>query len=112
MFSSRQMKLIHPQVSQELAFLGRYLRALRKKRSDTIEQMCERLNMNPRTIIKIEKGDPTVSMGAVMQYLNIVGLISGVADRIISIDNYTFVSPGGLSKGRKAQYISDDEVKF
>jgi transcriptional regulator with XRE-family HTH domain len=53
-----------PKVKRALAKLGADIGLARKKRSLTIVMMAERLGIAKSTYLKIEKGDPTVAMGA------------------------------------------------
>ncbi|MFG1314649.1 helix-turn-helix domain-containing protein [Xanthobacter autotrophicus] len=53
-----------PKVKRALAKLGADIALARKKRSLTTLMMAERIGIAKSTYLKIEKGDPTVSMGA------------------------------------------------
>ncbi len=53
-----------PKVKRALAKLGIDISLARRKRSLTAMMMAERLGIAKSTYLKIEKGDPTVSMGA------------------------------------------------
>ena len=67
-----------------LAKLGRDIAIARKKRRISTVSMAERAFLSRSTYGKIEKGDPTVSVGAYVTVLAILGLAGGVeqlADR-------------------------------
>lgn len=67
-----------------LAKLGRDIAVARKKRRISTVSMAERAFLSRSTYGKIEKGDPTVSVGAYVTVLAILGLVGGVeqlADR-------------------------------
>lgn len=52
-----------PNTRRALAKLGADVRLARKKRSLTVAMMAERLGVAKSTYLKVEKGDPSVSMG-------------------------------------------------
>jgi len=69
---------------QALAKLGEDIAIARKKRRISTVSMAERAFISRGTLYKLEKGDPSVSMGIYATVLAILGLIDGlgnVADR-------------------------------
>ena len=73
---------------QALIKLGEDITVARKKRRISTVSMAERAFISRSTLYKVEKGDPTVSMGIYATVLFLLGLIDGlgqVADR--STDN-------------------------
>ncbi len=67
-----------------LAKLGRDIVVARKKRRISTVSMAERAFLSRSACSRIEKGDPTVSIGAYVTVLAIPGLVEGVgqlADR-------------------------------
>jgi transcriptional regulator with XRE-family HTH domain len=54
--------------------LGSDLSVARRKRRLTVAMMCERLGVSKSTWQRMEKGDPTVAMGAYAQALFVLGL--------------------------------------
>lgn len=50
-------------VIEELRTVGRNLRAARKARDVTMDQMAGRMMVTAPTLRKLERGDPTVSVG-------------------------------------------------
>ncbi|MGX9147159.1 helix-turn-helix domain-containing protein [Mesorhizobium sp. 128a] len=62
-----------PKVKRALAKLGADIALARKKRSLTIMMMAERLGIAKSTYLKIEKGDPTVAMGAYAMTFFVLG---------------------------------------
>lgn len=99
-------KPLNPVLSKELMTLGSCLHQLRKKRQFTLADVCERIGVNPRTISKIEKGDPTVSLGTFIEYLNLLDLGRGLTDRILG--DYLLLITDPQSKRR----FTDDEMNF
>ncbi len=69
---------------QALAKLGEDIAVARKKRRISTVSMAERAFISRNTLAKVEKGDPTVSMGIYATVLAILGLADGLgqaADR-------------------------------
>ena len=65
--------------------LGADIAVARKKRRISTVSMAERAFISRATLYKVERGDPTVSMGIYATVLAILGLAEGlgqVADRI------------------------------
>ncbi len=93
-------------LSQELLELGTYLRQLRRKRHLTVLEISQRLEVDPRTLSKIEKGDPTVSLGTFINYLNLLGLAQGVAKRILG--DYLLV----IAEPDQKPTFTEDELNF
>lgn len=99
--------ILNPLLSKELTDLGQWLRMLRLKRKITIISMCERIGVkNPRTVSKIEKGDPTVSLGTFIAYINILGLARNVAVRIVG--DYMAL----VTDQQNKRHFTDDEMRF
>ncbi len=53
-----------PKIKRALAKLGADIAVARKRRSLTTSMMAERIGVAKSTYLKVEKGDPSVSMGA------------------------------------------------
>jgi len=69
---------------QALAKLGEDIAIARKKRRISTVSMAERAFISRSTLYKVEKGEPTVSMGIYATVLAILGLVEDlgyVADR-------------------------------
>ncbi len=69
---------------QALIKLGEDIAVARKKRRISTVSMAERAFISRGTLYKVEKGDPSVSMGIYATVLSILGLVEGlgnVADR-------------------------------
>lgn len=58
-----------PSVLIHLKQLGEYIRIARKKRRMTMAEVAERLNLGYQTIVRIENGDPGVSISSYMSTL-------------------------------------------
>jgi len=69
---------------QALVKLGEDIAVARKKRRISTVSMAQRAFISRGTLYKVEKGDPTVSMGIYATVLALLGLIDGLgqaADR-------------------------------
>ncbi len=60
--------------------LGRDIAIARKKRRMSTVSMAERAFISRSTLHKVERGDPTVSMGIYATVLSILGLVDGLGD--------------------------------
>lgn len=68
---------------RSLAKLGQDIRNARRRRGLTVAMMTERVGVAKATYLKIEKGDPSVSLGAYAMTLFALGLsdaLSHIAD--------------------------------
>ena len=65
---------------QALAKLGEDIAIARKKRRISTVSMSERAFISRGTLYKVEKGDPTVSMGIYATVLSILGLTKGLGN--------------------------------
>jgi len=66
------------QAEEELKAMGRNIKIARKRRRIGLYELADRIGVNPRVISKIEKGDPTVSLGALIQVLDLLGMLKGL----------------------------------
>lgn len=53
--------------------LGDRLRHLRECKGDTVEQMALRASLPPETIVRLENGDPTITLGELGTVLWLTG---------------------------------------
>ncbi len=65
--------ILPPKVKRTLGKLGADIALARKKRSLTTVMMAERLSVAKSTYLKVEKGDPTVSMGTYAMTFFVLG---------------------------------------
>jgi DNA-binding XRE family transcriptional regulator len=72
--------ILPPRVRRSLAKLGKDLRDARRKRSLTVEMMVERVGVSKATYLKVEKGDPSVSMGVYAMTLFTLGFPDVLAE--------------------------------
>ena len=69
-----------PRVKRALAKLGGDISLARRKRRITVVMMTERLGVAKSTYLRIEKGDPSVAMGAYAMALFVLGVHEGLGD--------------------------------
>ncbi len=76
-------KALSPAALDILERLGQGIRTARSRRGIRQEDLARRASMSRVRLRKLEKGDPTVGLGALVQVLEILGLLeqfSRVAD--------------------------------
>lgn len=69
--------------------LGQDLNAARRRRRVTIKLMAERAGVSRTTIGKIEKGDPTTSIGGYAAVLFVLGMTERLTDLVDAIYDLT-----------------------
>lgn len=66
--------IILPKTLRILAELGENIKLARLRRKLSSEQIAERANISRPTLVAIEKGSPTVSIGSYLLVLQVLGL--------------------------------------
>jgi DNA-binding XRE family transcriptional regulator len=72
--------VLPPKVTRSLTKFGADLALARRKRHLTTAMMSERLGVAKSTYVRVEKGDPTVSMGMYAMALFVLGLGDALGD--------------------------------
>jgi len=72
-------------IIKALRKLGQDINDARRRRRITIELMAERAGLSRSTIGKIEKGDPTTSMGGYASVLFVLGMHKRLSDLVDSM---------------------------
>lgn len=72
-------------VIKALRKMGQDINDARRRRRITIELMAERAGLSRATIGKIEKGDPTTSMGGYASVLFVLGMEGSLCDLVDSV---------------------------
>ncbi|MDO9040119.1 MAG: helix-turn-helix transcriptional regulator [Bacteroidota bacterium] len=67
-------QILFPQFQKTLDQLGENIKLARKRRKLTTIQVAERAGIDRSTLYQIEKGNPSVSMGAYFNVLRVLGL--------------------------------------
>ena len=66
--------ILLPRAQKTLSVLGENIKLARLRRKYSTEQVAERANISRPTLLSIEKGSPTVSIGAYTKVLFVLGL--------------------------------------
>ncbi len=74
--------LMPPPTRRALAKLGQDVATARRKRNFTVAMMVERMGVATNTYRRVEKGDPTVAMGAYAMALFVLGLGTALGELI------------------------------
>jgi len=67
-------QILLPKVQKSLVELGENIKLARLRRKFSAEQVAERANISRPTLLSIEKGLPSVSIGAIVNVLFVLGL--------------------------------------
>jgi transcriptional regulator with XRE-family HTH domain len=70
----KQQLLLLPKVQRVLEEFGENVKLARLRRKLSMEQVSERAGISRSTLWQVEKGKPTVAMGAYFQVLFVLGL--------------------------------------
>ncbi len=84
----KQINLPMPALTA-LRKLGQDISDARRRRRITVELMIERANIAKNTLIRIEKGDPSVSMGQYASVLFVLGMTERLGDLVDSVHDLT-----------------------
>ena len=84
----KQINLPMPAM-KALRKLGQDVSDARRRRRITVELMIERANISKNTLIRIEKGDPSVSMGRYASVLFVLGMTERLGDLVDSVHDLT-----------------------
>jgi transcriptional regulator with XRE-family HTH domain len=66
--------ILYPRQAKLLTELGERLRAARLRRRYPASLVAERADISRQTLTKVERGDPSVTLGTYMRVLVVVGL--------------------------------------
>jgi transcriptional regulator with XRE-family HTH domain len=67
-------QILLPKVQKSIVELGENIKLARLRRKFSAEQVAERANISRPTLLSIEKGLPSVSIGAIVNVLFVLGL--------------------------------------
>ena len=70
---SQAFDIMPPKVKRSLASLGKNIATARRKRALTSAMMAERMSVSKNAYLRVEKGDPTVSLGIYAMALFVLG---------------------------------------
>ena len=78
--SSLALNSLPPEAGAALSVLGEHLALARIRRKESQKSWADRIGISIPTLIRLENGDPTVSMGAYVTALWILGLNAGITE--------------------------------
>ena len=78
--SSLALHSLPPEVTASLVTLGEQFALARLRRKESQKQWAGRLGVSIPTLIRLERGDPSVSMGVYASALWLLGLSHGIAE--------------------------------
>ncbi|WP_420223570.1 helix-turn-helix domain-containing protein [Pigmentiphaga litoralis] len=85
--ASQSVSTLPPQVASSLARLGEYLALARVRRKESQRQWAERTGISVPTLVRMERGDPGVSMGIYATALWMMGRSNQLADLANPVDD-------------------------
>ena len=74
MIMKTRKQILFPKHQKVLETLGENIKLARKRRGFTTIQVSERAGIDRKTLYRIEKGDPKVTLGAYFNVLRVLGL--------------------------------------
>ena len=72
---NKKKVIIYPKMAKTLAMVGEQIRLARLRRRISVDTVTNRAGISRSTVWKIEKGDPSVSIGAYTRVLNAIGMM-------------------------------------
>lgn len=78
--ASPSLVALPPQVTSSLVRLGEHLALARVRRKESQRQWAERIGISVPTLVRMERGDPGVSMGIYATALWMMGRANQLAD--------------------------------
>ena len=78
--TSKRSAVVFPKNQKVLSRLGENIQLARKRRDYTQTLISERTGLSRLTIRKIERGDPTVSLGHYVAVLAVLGLVEDLVN--------------------------------
>ncbi len=70
----KRRQILLPKTKRILSELGENIKLARLRRKLSAEQVSERANISRPTLVEIEKGSPSVSIGSYLLVLKVLGL--------------------------------------
>ena len=79
---AKKSTVLLPKTLKKLSLMGEQIKLARLRRNITEDLVAERAGLSRATVWKIEKGDPSVSMGA---YASVLIALGGLDDDLLLI---------------------------
>jgi hypothetical protein len=77
---SQALDAMPPAVAKQLRLLGENLSVARKRRRESLKVWAQRIGVSEPTLMRMEKGDPSVSMGAYATALWLMGRANALSE--------------------------------
>lgn len=113
----RKAIAMRPEARDAATVLGALVRARRRDLSMTAEELAARSAVSPRTVSLIERGDPNVSIGNVLNVAATIGVplfgsTNGDTVALIAESARARVAKVQRVRAKSANVIGDDDVDF
>src|SRR6202171_3207292 len=82
---SKQSAPIFPREQHQAQALGQRLRAARLRRRIPLGEMAARTGVNPKTLRRLEHGDPSVGLALLIRTISVLGLVNDIV-RLVTTD--------------------------
>ena len=104
-----------PETGEELRQLSQHMRVARRRRRMTLRALAERTGVSVATLSRLERADPTVAIGTVLQVLSVLGLAKGFS-RFVSPENDIEQTLQEVRELRRTKrdlpHFTDEELDF
>lgn len=71
---AKKKAILFPQTAKKLRTAGEQIKLARLRRHLTAQEVADKAGIGRSTVVQIEKGSPSVSMGFYLAVLNVLGL--------------------------------------
>lgn len=111
--ATQSLKALPGIANDQLEKLGRDIGIARKRRRMSLREMAERMMVNIKTVQRLEKGDPAVSIGIVATALWVLGMHRRIGDLVapetdqIGLELDIKNLPKSFRKSKKEAQITD-----
>lgn len=72
---NKKKVIMYPKMTRTLSLMGEQIRLARLRRKISVDTVTNRAGVSRSTVWKVEKGDPSVSIGAYVRVLNAIGMM-------------------------------------
>lgn len=107
----RRARTYSPYTVEAARLLGAHIRLARRQRRWSQDELASRIGITPRTVYKIEKGDPSVGLGAAFEAAALLGVPLFHADRSRLRADLDRVEARSALLSRPSALPSDEDVK-
>jgi len=105
-----QKILMSSEMNFQLAELGKTLAQSRIARKLPQAEAAVRANLSRNTISRIENGDPSVAIGQILRYIDVIRPGASLSDALVKEDIAVY-SMENANRPRRARPLSDKELE-